>query len=139
MSFIKCPMLSSRPISVYTCCKFFKSNLDELFTNWDFKVFTRINKSHINFKILLGNSTTGLPFFNAFDLQDFCYPVSIKFSQFYCFLVRRLSEYHLLCRYGIGMIYYKQEKFNLAEIHFRKALSINPSSSVLYCHVGVVS
>lgn len=43
------------------------------------------------------------------------------------------------CRYGIGMIYYKQEKFNLAEIHFRKALSINPSSSVLYCHVGVVS
>ena len=37
------------------------------------------------------------------------------------------------------MIYYKQEKFNLAEIHFRKALSINPSSSVLYCHVGVVS
>lgn len=43
------------------------------------------------------------------------------------------------CRYGIGMIYYKQEKFNLAEIHYRKALSINPSSSVLYCHVGVVS
>ena len=42
-------------------------------------------------------------------------------------------------RYGIGMIYYKQEKFNLAEIHYRKALSINPSSSVLYCHVGVVS
>ena len=42
-------------------------------------------------------------------------------------------------RYGIGMIYYKQEKFNLAEILFRKALSINPSSSVLFCHVGVVS
>lgn len=37
------------------------------------------------------------------------------------------------------MIYYKQEKFNLAEVHFRKALSINPSSSVLYCHIGVVS
>ena len=37
------------------------------------------------------------------------------------------------------MIYYKQEKFNLADVHFRKALSINPSSSVLYCHVGVVS
>lgn len=36
------------------------------------------------------------------------------------------------------MIYYKQEKFNLAEIHFKKALSINPQSSVLLCHIGVV-
>lgn len=42
-------------------------------------------------------------------------------------------------RYGLGMIYYKQEKFNLAEIHFKKALSINPQSSVLLCHIGVVS
>ena len=42
-------------------------------------------------------------------------------------------------RYGIGMIYYKQEKFSLAELHFRKALSINPQSSVLMCHVGAVS
>ena len=37
------------------------------------------------------------------------------------------------------MIYYKQEKFSLAEIHYRKALSINPHSSVLLCHVGMVS
>lgn len=37
------------------------------------------------------------------------------------------------------MIYYKQEKFNLAEIHFKKAFSINPQSSVLLCHIGVVS
>lgn len=44
-----------------------------------------------------------------------------------------------LRRYGLGMIYYKQEKFNLAEIHFKKALSINPQSSVLLCHIGVVS
>lgn len=44
-----------------------------------------------------------------------------------------------LCRYGLGMIYYKQEKFNLAEMHFKKALSINPQSSVLLCHIGVVS
>ena len=44
-----------------------------------------------------------------------------------------------VCRYGLGMIYYKQEKFNLAEIHFKKALSINPQSSVLLCHIGVVS
>lgn len=44
----------------------------------------------------------------------------------------------MFCRYGLGMIYYKQEKFNLAEIHFKKALSINPQSSVLLCHIGVV-
>ena len=37
------------------------------------------------------------------------------------------------------MIYYKQEKYNLAEVHFKKALNINPSSSVLLCHIGVVS
>lgn len=42
-------------------------------------------------------------------------------------------------RYGLGMIYYKQEKFSLAEVHFRRALLINPQSSVLLCHVGVVS
>jgi tetratricopeptide (TPR) repeat protein len=42
-------------------------------------------------------------------------------------------------RYGLGMIYYKQEKFSLAEMHFQKALDINPQSSVLLCHIGVVS
>ncbi|KAB0358725.1 hypothetical protein FD754_002881 [Muntiacus muntjak] len=41
-------------------------------------------------------------------------------------------------RYGLGMIYYKQEKFSLAEMHFQKALDINPQSSVLLCHIGVV-
>ena len=45
----------------------------------------------------------------------------------------------LYFRYGVGMIYYKQEKYNLAEVHFKKALTINPSSSVLICHIGVVS
>lgn len=50
------------------------------------------------------------------------------------------AELNSVCvfRYGLGMIYYKQEKFNLAEIHFKKALSINPQSSVLLCHIGVV-
>ena len=36
------------------------------------------------------------------------------------------------------MIYYKQEKYSLAELHFKKALSINSESSVLMCHIGVV-
>ena len=42
-------------------------------------------------------------------------------------------------RYGVGMIYYKQEKFDFAEVHFRKALHINPRSAALLCHIGVVS
>lgn len=50
-----------------------------------------------------------------------------------------LPELFLCCRYGLGMIYYKQEKFSLAEMHFQKALDINPQSSVLLCHIGVVS
>ena len=37
------------------------------------------------------------------------------------------------------MVYYKQEKFSLAGLHFQKALAINPRSSALLCHVGVVS
>ena len=44
----------------------------------------------------------------------------------------------LSLRYGVGMVYYKQEKFTLAGVHFQKALSINPRSSALLCHVGVV-
>jgi anaphase-promoting complex subunit 3 len=43
------------------------------------------------------------------------------------------------CRYGVGMVYHKQEKFVLAEFHFNKALSINPQSSALLCNIGVVS
>ena len=44
-----------------------------------------------------------------------------------------------LFRYGIGMIYYKQEKYTLAEQHYERALKINPKSSVLLCHLAVVS
>ena len=37
------------------------------------------------------------------------------------------------------MIYYKQEKYQLAEQHYLKALKINPKHSVLLCHLAVVS
>lgn len=40
--------------------------------------------------------------------------------------------------YGIGTIYYKQEKYKNAELHFRKSLEINPHNSVLLCHIGIV-
>merc|ERR1719318_383477 len=39
---------------------------------------------------------------------------------------------------GIGLTYYKQERFQLAEIYYRKALAINRFSPILMCHVAVV-
>lgn len=44
----------------------------------------------------------------------------------------------LHCRYGLGGIYYRQEKYDLAAYHFHRALRINPESSVLYCYLGMV-
>ena len=59
----------------------------------------------------------------------FLFPL-FPFLSLICFLTRR---------YGVGMVYHKQEKFVLAEFHFNKALSINPQSSALLCNIGVVS
>lgn len=41
------------------------------------------------------------------------------------------------CRYGLGTIYFRQEKYKLAEFHFRRALHINSRSSVLHCYLGM--
>lgn len=48
------------------------------------------------------------------------------------------DERHYNAWYGLGTIYYRQEKYDLAEFHFRKALSINNSSSVLKCFLSMV-
>jgi anaphase-promoting complex subunit 3 len=37
----------------------------------------------------------------------------------------------------MGHIYYRQEKYGMAEYHFRRALSINHRSSVLRCYLGM--
>lgn len=37
----------------------------------------------------------------------------------------------------MGHIYYRQEKYGMAEYHFRRALAINPRSSVLRCYAGM--
>lgn len=42
-----------------------------------------------------------------------------------------------LCRYGIGQIYYRQEKYEMAINNFKHALNINPRSSVLMCYLGM--
>jgi anaphase-promoting complex subunit 3 len=49
----------------------------------------------------------------------------------------RADERHYNAWYGLGAVYYRQEKFDLAEYHFHRACSINPQSSVLICHLGM--
>ena len=41
-------------------------------------------------------------------------------------------------RYGLGSIYLRQEKYSLAQYHYRRALAINPQNPVLYCQLGNV-
>ncbi len=50
----------------------------------------------------------------------------------------RLDERHYNAWYGLGMIYFRQEKYELAEYNFRRAIAINAYSSVLYCYLGMV-
>jgi len=49
----------------------------------------------------------------------------------------RLDARHYNAWYGLGTVYYRQEKYIMSEYHFRYALSINPKSSVLYCYAGM--
>ncbi len=44
-----------------------------------------------------------------------------------CGMVMTMSlRISVACRYGMGQIYFRQEKFEEAEYHFRKALSVSP-------------
>lgn len=45
---------------------------------------------------------------------------------------------HYNAWFGIGTIYSKQERFQLAEIHYRNALQINRKNSVILVHIGVM-
>jgi len=49
----------------------------------------------------------------------------------------RIDERHYNAWYGLGNIYYRQEKYDFSEHHLRKALAINPCSSPLYCYLGM--
>jgi anaphase-promoting complex subunit 3 len=49
----------------------------------------------------------------------------------------RTDERHYNAWYGMGAIYHRQEKYDLAEYHFQRAVQINPQSSVLRCNLGM--
>jgi len=48
-----------------------------------------------------------------------------------------ISSY--LIRYGLGYLFYRQEKYQLAEFHYRKAQKINQGNPLLTCYIGMVS
>merc|ERR1711871_303867 len=50
----------------------------------------------------------------------------------------RYDGRHYNALYGLGAIYYRQEKYDKAEAHFKQAININPMSSVLQCYLGMV-
>lgn len=48
------------------------------------------------------------------------------------------DERHYNAWYGLGSVYYRQEKYEAAEYHFRRALQVNGESSVLKCYLAMV-
>ncbi len=44
----------------------------------------------------------------------------------------------LFARYGLASVFLKQEKYDLSESHFRKALSIYPNNALLQSHLAMV-
>ena len=50
----------------------------------------------------------------------------------------QIDSRHYNAWYGLGMVYYRQEKHDLAEYHFARAIEINASSPVLLCYLGMV-
>ncbi|KAL3908736.1 MAG: hypothetical protein SGPRY_009680 [Prymnesium sp.] len=61
-----------------------------------------------------------------FEKATACYRSAIRFD-----------ERHYNAWYGLGNIYFRQEKYDFAEQHLQTALKINPSSSPLYCYLGM--
>ncbi|KAK7202571.1 hypothetical protein BZA70DRAFT_285402 [Myxozyma melibiosi] len=53
-------------------------------------------------------------------------------------LAMRAEWRHYNAWYGIGMLFLKTGKFDLAEQHFRQAALINPGNAVLICCIGMV-
>lgn len=50
----------------------------------------------------------------------------------------RADDRHYNAWYGLGMVYYRQQQFSMAQYHFERAIEINPQNSVLHAFVGMV-
>ncbi len=60
-----------------------------------------------------------------------------KATQFYRKAVS-VDARHYNAWYGLGTIYFRQEKIAIAKMHFAQAIRINPNSSILYCYLGML-
>lgn len=60
-----------------------------------------------------------------------------KALSMYRYAILRDSR-HYNAWFGIGTIFSKQERYELAELHYRKALAINPKNSVIMVHIGAM-
>ncbi len=50
----------------------------------------------------------------------------------------KIDSRHYNAWYGLGSIFYRQERLELAEYHFRKSAEINSRNGVLQCYLGIV-
>ena len=53
------------------------------------------------------------------------------------FFSRSRRRSHRSSRYWLGTIYFRQEKYESAQYHYRQAIEINPGSALLYCHYAM--
>lgn len=94
---------------------------------------------------------TAIKFFNrAIQIDpDFAYPYTLLGHELVvteelekalgCYRKAILKDSrHYNAWFGIANIYSKQERFQLAEIHYRKALKISRKNSVILVHIGVM-
>lgn len=63
---------------------------------------------------------------------------AIRFNNFLLEIFITYVKLYACWRFGLGTIFSKQEQYSLAELHFKRALQINPQNSAIMCHIGVV-
>lgn len=51
----------------------------------------------------------------------------------------RIDSRHYNAWYGLGKVFFRQQKYDLAEYHFQKASQINSKSPVLFCYIAMVN
>ena len=48
------------------------------------------------------------------------------------------DDRHYNAWYGLGTVFFREEKYDLAEYHFKRAVVINSRNPVLHCYLGMV-